>query len=147
MEIVLIAAHNATDPRYGYNADRGGSTGAKHTEQTRKKIGAANSRRIWSAESRKKLQARRTGSHADEATKQKMSQAQRGRKHSPETRERIRAAQAKRPVKNATTGRYYGSVQQAAADTGCSSSSIVKVCRGKRHSHGGYVWEYVEVVP
>ena len=36
----------------------------------------------------------------------------------------------------------YDSIALAAADTGCDSSAISKVCRGQRNKCGGFKWEF-----
>ena len=38
----------------------------------------------------------------------------------------------------------YDSISLAAADTGCDSSAISKVCNGKRNKCGGFKWKYQE---
>lgn len=35
----------------------------------------------------------------------------------------------------------YESMSDAAKQTGCSVSKISLVCNGKRHTHGGYIWQ------
>lgn len=39
----------------------------------------------------------------------------------------------------------YNSVNEAARQTGCDSSAISKVCRGKLRTTGGFKWKYKEV--
>lgn len=116
MEIELIAQHNATDRRYGYNADLGGFVRGKASEETRRKLSEANRGekhhyfgKHLSAEHRKKLseslkgkkmpprsdQHRRklskalTGKHLSAETKQKLSVAHKGRQLSEEHRQKI----------------------------------------------------------
>lgn len=146
MEVHLIERHRATDPRHGYNIERGGTSGAKHSDLTRQKIADANRVRVWSDVSRGKLRAHQTGSRASDLTRAKMSQAQRGRRHPPETIEKMRAAQQMVPVRDVSTGQHYRSVMEAARATGCDPSRIVAVCKGKRSHTHGHVWAY-EVTP
>lgn len=41
------------------------------------------------------------------------------------------------------TGVVYPSVREAAATLGLTNTSIIRVCCGKRKTHGGYHWKYV----
>lgn len=146
LEVELIAKYKATDKDHGYNIDRGGSTGPKHSAATRAKIGEANHRRKWSPESRQKMREYKLAHPTSPETARKIGDANRGRKHRPESVEKIRAAQPCKAVRNMTTDVSYPSVQDAAKACGLDPSQIVKVCKGKRKTHGGYVWAYEEVV-
>lgn len=42
------------------------------------------------------------------------------------------------------TGKIYSCIKVAAEDTGCFATGITAVCRGKRKTHGGYRWQYVD---
>lgn len=146
LEIALINIHRSTDRRFGYNTDRGGSTGPKHTEETKAKIGEANKRRLWSDEARAKLRASKLAHPTPPEAARKIAEANRGRKHRPESIEKIREAQKKRAVKNLTTGVVYPSVGGAARETGTDPSHIVRVCRGRGKIAKGCRWAYEEVV-
>lgn len=146
LEIELIAQYNSTDPRFGYNCDRGGSTGPKHTPETKQKIGEANRLRVWREESRQKLREYRLTHPTHPEVTAKIGEANRGRKHHPESVEKIRAAQRKTPVRNLATGIEYSSVMDAARCCGIDASHIVAVCRGRRKTAGGTVWVYSEEV-
>lgn len=141
-EVALIAKYKSTDRRFGYNTDLGGSTGPKHTQESKAKIAQANAKRGCSSETRAKLRALKLAHPTTPETAQKIAEANRGRKHRPESIERIRAAQKKRPVRNVTTGALYDSLQDAARATGLEATKICKVCRGLRLSTGGYNWQY-----
>lgn len=145
-EVELIAFYMSTDPRYGYNTDRGGSTGTKHTEETKRKIAEANRARVWSDSSRQKLREYKTAHPNPPEMAAKIGAANRGRKHRPDSIKKIQAAQVKRPVQSLTTGMVYGSVQAAAASCGTDPSHIVAVCRGRRKTAGGNRWIYAEGV-
>lgn len=147
LEVELIAKHQATDPARGYNADLGGSTGPKHSAETKKRIGAANRARECTPETRQKLREYRQAHPNSPETNRKIGEANRGRKHRPESIEKIRAAQTCKAVRNLTTGETFPRVQDAARALGLDPSQIVKVCKGKRKTHGGYAWVYEEVVP
>lgn len=146
LEIELIAKYKATDKAHGYNIDRGGSTGPKHSAETRAKIGAANRSREWTPEARQKLRKYRQAHPTTPETGRKIGEANRGRKHRPESIEKIKATHPGKAVRNLTTGESYPGVGAAARACGLDPSQIVKVCKGKRKTHGGYVWAYEEVV-
>jgi hypothetical protein len=146
LEVEMIAQYTATDRRYGYNADLGGSVGAKHSAETRAKIGEANRNRVWTPEARQKLRDYKLAHPTAPETAQKIGDANRGRKHRPESIEKIRASHPGRSVKNLETGEVYASVMEASRATGLEPSKIVAVCRGRRKTTGGYRWGYEEVV-
>ena len=145
-EVTLIAQYSSTDRRFGYNTDKGGSTGAKHSHETRKRIGEANRARVWTQEARHKLRTYKLAHPTSPAVAKKIGDANRGRKHRPESVEKIRAAQQKLPVVNLTTGEKYASVRDAARSCNQDASHIVAVCRGRRKSAGGAVWRYEKEV-
>lgn len=146
IEIDLIEAHHSTDRRFGYNTDRGGSTGAKHTAETKRKIGEANRQRVWSPQARQKLREYRLSHPTPPEVAARIGEANRGRRHRPESIEKIRASHPKRAVKNIDTGHLYNSVTEAAKATGTNISKIVDVCRGRRKTAGGFRWAYEEVI-
>lgn len=145
-EIEYIARYDSTNRDKGYNADNGGSTGPKHTEQTRRRIGDANKRRICTESTRAKIREYRLSHPITPETGRKISEANRGRNHRPESVEKIRAAQPSKPVINLDTGQEYDSVNSAAKTCNLSPSHIVKVCKGLRNTTGGHHWAYKEVI-
>lgn len=145
-EIEYIALYDSTNRDKGYNLDKGGSTGPKHTEQTRQKIGDANKRRTCTESTRAKIREYRMLHPITPEIARKIGEANRGRKHRPESIEKIRVAQPSKPVINLDTGREYDSVQSAAAACDLNPSHIVKVCKGTRNTTGGYHWAYKEVI-
>lgn len=42
------------------------------------------------------------------------------------------------------TGKIYSCIRSAAEETGCFATGITAVCRGKRKTHGGFSWQYVD---
>ena len=141
-ERALIHRYRATDPAHGYNVDLGGSTGPKHSAETRAKIGAANRSREWTPEARQKLREYKKGHPTTPETARKIGMANRGRKHRPESIEKIKATHQGKAVRNLTTGESFPGIGAAARAYGLDPSQIVKVCKGKRKTHGGFVWEY-----
>ena len=145
-EIELIKEYKSDDRRYGYNTDAGGSTGAKHSEETKRKIGDANRARIWTQESRQKLSGYKREHPTPPEVAKKIGDKNKGRKHRPESIEKIKAAAQKQPVKNMSTGVIYPSVQDAARAEKLDASHISAVCRGRRKVAGGSRWAYEEVM-
>mgnify|MGYP003477563096 FL=1 len=83
-EIEAIAKY-----RPEYNLSYGGEGGTLH-ESSRKKIGEANSRRVFTDEMRKNIADANRGSKRSDETRAKMRAAQIGRKHSAETIQKMR---------------------------------------------------------
>lgn len=146
LEVELIAQYRATDRCYGYNADAGGSTGCKHTQETKTKIGNANRARVWTEEARQKLRAYKLAHPTTPGAARKIGDANRGRKHRPESVARIKAAHPGKGVINLDTGEAYESLQDAAKATGLDPSHIGAVCRGERKTTGGARWGYAKGV-
>lgn len=146
MEVALIAEYDSTNRAKGYNADKGGSTGPKHTEGTRQRIGQANRERVWSESSKEKLRAYRLAHPITPETAQKIGDANRGRKHRPDSVEKIRAAVPSKPVRDLDTGETFPSVQAAARAYGTDASRISAVCRGRRKTTKGHRWAFEEVI-
>lgn len=46
-------------------------------------------------------------------------------------------------INNKIINKFY-SIKEAAEITGCDNSTIIKCCRGKRKTTGGYMWKYAE---
>lgn len=143
VEVELIAEYDATNKSRGYNLDLGGNVGAKHSPETRQKIGAANRRRAWTGEARARIGAASKGRIPSAEVRQKMSHAHLGHTHSEEAKAKIRAAKQK-PVVCIDTGRRYGSVKEAAADIGASASLVAGVCRGVYQTTHGLRFQFIQ---
>lgn len=142
LEIELIAKYKATDKAHGYNIDKGGTTGPKHSETTKTKIGDANRRRVWSSESRRKVgEASKRRVHNTE-TRQAMSRAHKGHTHTAEARAKIRAAKQKKVICT-DTGVIYNSVEDAALSIGASPSLVAGVCRGVHKTTRGLRFQFI----
>lgn len=142
LEVRLIKEYQSTDPRHGYNIDAGGSTGTKHSQATRRKIGEANKRRVWTVEARARVGASSRGRIPNEETRRKMGAAHRGQFHSEEAKAKIRAAKQK-PVVCLDTGMQYGSVEEAAKAIGASPSLVAGVCRGVHTTTRGLRFQFL----
>jgi len=71
-------------PEYNILPRAGSPLGVRLSAATKKKIGDANRRRVWTGESRAKVSAARLGKKHTEDAKKKMSAARKGKKQSAE---------------------------------------------------------------
>lgn len=119
-EMKWIQHHACVSP-LGFNLTTGGSRQTKYSDETKAKIGAANSRRIVSKETKAKLRARIV---SDEA-KAKMSSSSVGKIHSEATKQKISAAsKLNAPIAIA---------RLIAANTGSKHSEETKAKRAAHH--------------
>lgn len=162
----LIAEWHLTDRRFGYNLREGGD-GSLSPESRSKmsisRIGNTNCvGNIPSQATKEKISASLQkyyaihpnpfkGCHHSEATKQKL----RDREVSPATKEKMRAnhadvsgannPSAKAVVQLSKDGqiiKYYPYAGLAATELSLDLSCIIKCCRGKHKTCGGFRWEY-----
>lgn len=47
-------------------------------------------------------------------------------------------------VRCITTGEIFGSIKEAQRKTGIARANITACCKGRRHTAGGYKWEYIK---
>lgn len=93
----LIAQYKSFDREFGYNCTLGGEgcCGYKHTEESKEKMRAHASQRIWTEEARRKesISVKKTWEYRDrtvsQETRAKISKANKGKVLSQETRERM----------------------------------------------------------
>ena len=119
------------------------------SEEHRRKISEGNKGRIVSQETREKIKARNTGKTMSAESRAKMSESHKGLKPSKETVAKWKRSNQSMmtPVErlDKTTNKivyYFDSTMDAYRFTGVCSSSIVKCCRGKRKTAGGFKWRY-----
>lgn len=138
-EVRLIAEYHSADPEMGYNVSLGGKGTGKHSEETKRKIGAV-----------------RRGAHHTEEAKRKMSEAHSGKVLSAEHIAKLKVAQfgakhhrARAVCQYTLAGDFvahFDCISDAARKMGIPGQNIIKCCQGKRSYAGGYVWKYVEEV-
>lgn len=171
-EIFFIKRYNTlVNNKKGYNVASGGSNGnsfAGKTEEEmneiKRKISEALKGKKCSEETKQKLSEAKKGEnhpnyskHLSEETKQKISEAHKGKKYSESTKQKISKnhadvkgknnPQAKRVAQYDKQGnliRIYDYITQVEEELGINHSSIIKCCKGKRKSAGGFVWKYAE---
>lgn len=112
LEQQLIRDHDTIN--HGYNADLGGII-TKHSEETRKKIGEANRKRVITAQMRIN-----------------MSKGQKGNNNKGKT------------VLCIETGQIFKSAREAGRSIGKSHTMIASVCRGERELAYGLHWKYIK---
>ena len=162
IEIELISKYDSANPKKGYNIDLGGNLRAPLSQEAKEKLRASNLGKTIPKEVRMKISRSTKGVKAywygrkhTEGTKALISEHRKGKggdiPFTPERRERISRAQMgnqnapQKTTRCVETGIVYRSTREAARQTGLRPSQISQCCRGERHTHGGFHWEYVEV--
>lgn len=112
--------------------------GRKHTEETKKKIGAVHKGKTVKLSTRKKL---------SESAKKKTGEKNPfyGKHHTEETKQKIRKVQGKK-CRCIETGIVFDSVKECAEKMGIpkARTHINQVCLGKARQSHGYTFEFVE---
>jgi group I intron endonuclease len=139
-----------------YNIDLGGKNKGKCSEAHKEKIRKINKGKNpysngCSIETRKRMSESGKKKIFSIETRKKMSLKGKGKKHGPpseKTREKIRnsllnkeTSQTKK-VKCIELEKVFISAKQASRYYTIDDSGIIKCCRGKRHTAGGFHWEY-----
>jgi group I intron endonuclease len=115
LEKFYIKFTNSYKDNRHYNMSPGGDGGSgKCSDETKAKIGKANSGRIFS-----------------EATREKMSKSS------------YRHPASCRPVRCIDTDEVFETVNSACDKYGLHRSNIAKVCQGKLKTTGGFRWAYI----
>jgi len=156
VEEFLIFSHNSLHPN-GYNLMKASfgpdriseetraimskaQSGRKHSEETKKKIGAANKGTI-----RTDLR----GAPKSESHRAKIAAAKKGKKWSKESRDKITGecnARSKAVTQlNPQTGgeiKRFSSIAEASREIKIDDTGIVRACKGKSKTAAGYGWKY-----
>lgn len=129
IEILLIKKYKTQSQKFGYNlvSGGGGISGLHRSEETRGKIREAV-KKNWE----------------NNEYKSKMSEAMKKSWKSKDLRNRVSGSNnnGARPVICVDTNQKYGSMVEAANDTGVNNNNIYQVCKGIRKTAGGYRWVY-----
>ena len=190
LEVELIAKHNATDRRYGYNVTKGGDSviSRPHTEEEKQTFrerwtgtGNPNARAVICLESFKVYETATQAIEETGATKvsdccrhsykhrtsggfhwayydpdksddyyfdllaRYIEEESKPRKYTEKMRQ-VLLDRCCVEVKCVETGIVYESLREAAKAVGASTANICNCCKGKRHTAGGYHWEYAREV-
>ena len=145
----LIKKYDSMDRDFGYNSTSGGESFVMN-EETKQKISQSmlgNKNGLGhpcSEEKKKKISESQKGRKFTEEHKQKLSEAAKNR-HTPcseQAKENIRKASHKKPIYCQELNTVYESVQECARQLNLYPSTIVKVCKGKLKTTGGYHLSY-----
>ena len=129
-EVHYMYKFNSLDKNSGYNLRMGGSNGG-HSQETRDKIS--------------KVQM---GKKAKKSTKQKMSKTHKKRMENPELRKRIsqtlrKTSTLKKPIVR-SDGVEFESISECARQMGTTSPDLWATLNGKRKTHKGYSFKYLD---
>lgn len=165
-EIELISNYSTHDRLLGYNITLGGESGNGIilSKESRMKISKANKGRVVSEETRAKISKSNLGKickrgidslnygrKASDEARLNMSKAQSGVKHrlygkhqSQETRNKIGKAKSIPIIQLDANGKFIKRWNNltSATNYGFLDSKISSCCKGKRITHGGYIWLY-----
>ena len=160
MEIDLIAAEKANNPKFGYNDENGGNCAGTHSEATKRKISAAQmgeKNHMYGKPS--PVRGKKRTPEQNERNRQAHIGQKgywKGKKLPPETVEKLRRPKSEEhkkhlsearsvPVMCVETGIVYKSGKAAAEALGIPRGSIAHVVKGERHTAGGFHWIKAEV--
>ena len=132
--------------------------GYKHSEETKKKISEIQKGRPLTDRQKKHLEEmskNNIGRKHTKETREKISKASTGRKLSEEAKRKISEKnkgyiniKERIPVVQLTKSKelikIFDSIVSANIETGIQNTNIVKVCKGKRNTAGGYCWMYYD---
>ena len=133
------------NPMYGKTGENSPLYGKPRSELTKQKISEALKGKEFSEEHKQNLSKAKMGKPHTEETKQKMSETRKEKqlakgKNNP---------QAKRVVQYDLGGnliRIWDYAKQVTEELGIDNSNIIKCCRGKQKSAGGFVWKYADEI-
>jgi len=119
------------------------SKGKTFSEETRKKLSEAAKRRKYSEDYCKKISERNKGFKHSEESRRKMSEKRKGKKHSEDTMQKFFKSVHQIDKITGEVLATFNSIKEASQVLGLKSSGgISEVCQGKRHTSGGYRWQY-----
>lgn len=115
LEIYYIQKYDSTNPKNGYNLEKGGNGAGRMNEEHKRKISEAK----------------------------KGNQIMKGLKLSDEWKKHLSEAQPhKKRIECIETGEIFESFADAARKTGLNRTKIVAVCTGRRNKTGGLHFRY-----
>ena len=142
-EAYWVEFYDARNFDYGYNSLTGGAhKGCKANERTIQRNREAAIEQFSDPAQREKLRQSAIKRLSDPAEREKLRQRAIKQFSDPAMREKDRMAHVHYPVICIDTGKRYESAKLAEKDTGAGNAHIGAVCKGERHTAGGYHWKY-----
>ena len=124
-------------PDKGYNACPAANSplGYKHTEETKRKVSIASSKRKMSPEARRKISNSNKGKKLSDETKRKISVAQKGIKRGHTNGNKIVQLNDDKEILA-----EFKSITLASIEIGTHLSGISKACKNPESKAGGFYW-------
>lgn len=154
IEEILITDYETHDPEHGYNNTFGGEL-ERPNEETRRKMSEAQKGKTLNEETRRKISENNAMKRPE--VRRKNSEVQKGKHLSEEHRRKISANHADMSGENNTMSRPVEAINPetglrahcfdsvgSAGRAGFRRSHISECCNGKRKTHKGYIWRFVE---
>lgn len=162
LEKYYIYKYKSNNKKYGYNIQNGGNSNGKHSEETKEKIRLAHIGMHYNDEFKKKQSESKIGNknmlgkHHSEETKSKISNANKGKlsgdknyfsnhkyvgKNNVKSKEIIRLDMKGNFIDKKESANLYAKELNIK-----NSGHIIDVCKGRRKSAYGYIWDYAEGV-
>ena len=137
-ERYYISLYDSTNPKKGYNIDKGGTHHGEHTDETKAKISKALKGREFTKEHLKHLQKPKSVPYSEERRKalseaMKGNQLTKGRKHTEEEKRLIAEGNKGKHGKKVycSNGMIFNSALEAAKYFNVPRHTIMNMCNGK----------------
>ena len=142
-EAYWVEFYDARNFENGYNCLTGGAhKGCKANDRFNQRCREAAIKHYSDPAEREKARLRAIKQYSDPAQREKARQAAIKRYSDPAQREKNRMAEVHYPVICIETGERFESCHVAENVMNINHGNIAHVCRGKRHTAGGYHWKY-----
>lgn len=146
LERFYISKYNSTDPKIGYNIEKGGNSIGKHSEETKRKISEAQKGRPFTEEHKRNLSISHKGYKPTAEQLAKLSKRMKGNRytlgyrHTEEAKRKMSASQMGKhgnPVICLSDGKTFRSVTEAACFYSLTRHKVLNNCTGKtKHLYG-----------
>lgn len=142
LEIKLIKKFHSNDRRFGYNNSMGGeiNKGWKLTKEQRKNVSKGHKGIEFSDERKNSISNSLTGRKLSDAHRYNISQGHKGIKFTEEHKLNM-GVKIKQFDKNNQLIKVWDKIKDA--ENELHISNIIAVCKGRRKTAGGFIWEYV----
>lgn len=144
LEKEMIKKYDCCNPLKGYNIEKGGNSGDKYTESTKKKISEALKGKPKTESHKLAISKSRKGYKPTEESKKKQSERMSGKNNPMYGIKRDISDYKTKAVRCIETGVVYVSGGEASKMTGVNRGDISMNCNGKLSMAGGFHWEFAE---